>query len=276
MRGTAHTASADYLEFAHDEKNYRVNLSWLVSNWKCIFGEGCPGHFGEKDTTYAPDIACCSIGFVVDDRTDLAKVESYYEQLTDEDWDTELREVVRQKGDWKIVFKDKPTDEYPNIKSRVHNRGCVFANRIDGSVGKTGKIGCAFHHLADRLGKHFTEVKPNVCWTVPIHTYIDDDEVVVVDVWDADEWGGIDKDGTHDSWMKWWCVDTPDAYIGADPVYKYLEAELRLTIGDGAYETMCAEIEKRKGNYIAPMPGSVVNDGRPLLPLLIGERKSVR
>lgn len=272
MKGTAHTGSADYMEFVHDGKNYRVNLSWLLSNWKCIFGEGCPGHFGANSPHTKPDVACCSIGFWVDDDADLAKVESYYEQLTDEDWDTELREVVQQKGDWKIVRKpDK--DGFPSIKSRVHQGGCVFANRANGSAGKPG---CAFHVLAERIGKHFTEVKPNVCWTVPIHQYMDEDNVFVVDVWDADEWGGVNPDGTHDSWMKWWCVDTPDAYVGADPVYKYLEHELRLIMGSEAYDEMVSQIDKRKGNYIAPMPGAVLNDGRPLLPLIIGNRTPVR
>lgn len=271
MKGTAHTGPADYMEFVHDGKNYRANLSWLLSNWKCIFGEGCPGHFGEKDKTYAPDIACCSLGFWVDDQKDIDKVESYIGQLTDEDWDSELRKVVEEKGDWKIVYKDDDKDK--SIKSRVHDGGCVFANRSNGSAGKPG---CAFHHLADRIGKHFTEVKPTVCWTVPLHTYNDEDDVIVIDAWDADEWGGANSDGTHDKWMKWWCVDTPDAYVGTEPVYRYLEPELRLTIGDGPFDTMVAEIEKRKGNYVAPMPGAVLNDGRPLLPLLIGERTPAR
>jgi hypothetical protein len=271
MKGTAHTGPADYMEFIHDGKNYRANLSWVMSNWKCIFGEGCSGHFGENDKTYAPDVACCSLGFWVDDQKDIDKVNHYVEQLTDEDWDKELRQVVEAKGDWKITYKDDDKDL--SVKSRVHEGGCVFANRSNGSAGKPG---CAFHVLAERIGKHFTEVKPNVCWTVPLHVYQDEDNVTVVDTWDADEWGGAQKDGTHDKWMKWWCVDTPDAYVGTQHVYQYLEAEMRLIIGDGPYETMVQEIEKRKGNYIAPMPGSVINDGRPLLPLLIGDRKPAR
>jgi len=286
VRGTSRNGPVDWIEFNvprdDEEVGWRVNLNFMLSNYQCIFGQGCPGHFGVQDQHTIPDIGCCSIGFRIFDQEDFDSVNLMIAELTDEDWDKELRQHVEKKGRWwkylgtppeKIRDQPEYNDNYDG-NSLVVDGGCVFANRTGGSSGHPG---CAFHVLAERTGRHHTETKPEVCWTAPIRYYYDEeDEVNVIDAWDADNWGGADKDETHDSWMRWWCMDTPDAYVGAEPVYVSLEHELRGNMGDAAYDEMVRLIKERSGNVVSPMPGAVRNDGRPMLPLLIGSRTPKR
>ena len=263
MRGTGHDAPTDYLEFQVDKKNYRVNLSFLMSNWKCIYGDGCAGHFGIQDKNIYPDVGCCSDGAFIEPE-EFDALSERVKQLTDNEWQPELRAIAESKG-WYVNQKER--------KTRVYQKSCIFNNRAGGSNGKTG---CAFHVLAERTGVHFTETKPSVCWQVPLRVFEDGDGVTIVDVWDADEWGGMDEDGTHNHWMCWWCTDTPDAYVGKHMVFQEMAMELRKLMGDNAYAEMVRLIIERIDNRIAPMMAISQNNGKPLLPILTINRKPVR
>jgi hypothetical protein len=71
--------------------------------------------------------------------------------------------------------------------------------------------------------------------------------------------------------MGYWCVDTPDAYRGARPVYKSFEAELRKGLGDAVYERMAELLEGiEQPRY--PMPGQLVNRGLPMISQLVQQR----
>jgi hypothetical protein len=62
----------------------------------------------------------------------------------------------------------------------------------------------------------------------------------IVSAFTSDAWGGTDDDEEPDGrgHTGYWCINTPDAYRGARPVYRSLEHELRKGIGDAAYEQM--------------------------------------
>lgn len=263
MRGTAHDAPTDYLEFQHENKNWRVNLSFLMSNWKCIYGDGCAGHFGIQDKNIYPDVGCCSDGAYIEPE-EFDALSERVSELTDDEWQPELRKIAESKG-WFTNKKER--------KTRVYEKSCIFNNRAGGS---NGKVGCAFHILAEKKGIHFTETKPTVCWQVPLRFYEDQDLVNVIDAWDADDWGGANEDGTHNSWMCWWCIDAPDAYVGKHMVYQEMKMELIKLMGEGAYLELCRLIVERMGNKIAPMLGTLQNNGKPLLPILTINRKPVR
>jgi hypothetical protein len=242
----------------------------------------------QDDKTY-PDIGCCTKGAWFEDEQDVKDVHEQFMKLTDEDWDVEQRaksDVFANKGKHPFAVVHK-TDQDGTItagKTRVVDGGCIFANRADGSVGATGKIGCAFHHMAQRLGGDHVDVMPNVCWQLPIRVDAESDEdnelyVTTIHPWDVDKWGGKDPDGTHDSWMGWWCIDTPDAYIGSQPLYKSMEHELRTLIGDGPYEVFVSVLEKclADGTVARPkMSGVTANGGRKLLPLFVANREPAR
>jgi len=121
---------------------------------------------------------------------------------------------------------------------------------------------------------------PMVCHQLPLkfdEDDPDDDDVVLIgiDAWDASRWNDDDPTADHENWMRWWCVDVPEAYSGSSALYVTMEDTLRGEMGDAAYEQMVSLIEEQKP-AVAPMPGSVRNDGRPLLPVLIGNRTPKR
>lgn len=277
--------STDWIHFTTideegEPEKWRVNLSFMLSNWTCLFGRGCPGEFGAQDSHTNPDFGCCGDGAYIVDTWDLEAVTERVAELTPEDWDEDLRKHVEKNG-WYIERKnDRPGVEGAiNGKTRVHRKACVFSNRRTGSVGSTGKTGCAFHHMAQRKGLDHVDVMPDVCWMVPINFFIDTHtNESVIDIWNREKWKGFKElpDGTltQDHWLHWWCSESPEAIMGGDKYfYRSYERELRAVMGDLGYDAMVEEIGKRMHNAIAPLPVPLDGSGKPkLLPLYIGNR----
>jgi hypothetical protein len=67
------------------------------------------------------------------------------------------------------------------------------------------------------------------------------------------DWGG---EGIID----WWCTEQEDAYVGDQPVYVSMEAELRRVCGAAVYEELAA--------YCRPRHDSGTPRGGPQLPML--------
>lgn len=295
MKGTTEGMTVDWLEFDDPVQEgefrqvWRVHLNFMLSNWTCLFGQGCPGNFGKQDAHTNPDLGCCTEGVYITSKENFNQIQKQVHRLTEDDIGKKGLDHIRNKG-WINVFDsdknpDSPHDEDGmNSKTKVREGGCVFANR----TGENGeKIGCAFLHQASReQGKPIseidhTEVMPEPCWQLPIGLKYTEDPEKEVDhtwlvPWDADYWGGAEEDGTHDSWLSWWCVDTPDAYVHEKALYRNYERELRKMMGDAAYEKMCDLIAERTKNFVSPMPGAVRNEGRPLIPVFVGNRTPIR
>ena len=267
------------------EVSWMVHLNFIMSNWTCIYADGCPGIFASNDSRYHDDAGCCRLGFWFTDVDDYERVKKQVSLLTDEDWDADKKQEAEKNG-WSIVYKRDDESGDLNGKSRVVDKACIFANRNDGSVGSTGKVGCAFVHMGARLGmESHVDIMPDVCSQLPLKYQFNEAlNAHMVYPWDIDQWGPeSDEDETHNSFACWWCVDSPEAYVGKDPVYVHMEGELRKLMDDGPYDRMVELIHERFGfpeeqrnAPIPPMPGSVRNEGRPLLPLLVGEREPYR
>ena len=247
------------------DRQYRVNVSFLLSNYQCIFGQGCLGSLNKKPSA---DYGCCERGVTFIDEDDFDHVEEMVGQLTAEDCDN--IDHVRGRG-WYLSSKSgKP------YKTRKIDSLCIFGNRTGGPAGKPG---CAFHHLAARQGKHHTETKPFICWSVPLNFSSEEPEepggrdTTIVSAFTADAWGGTADDEEADGrgHLGWWCIDTPDAYRGAEPVYRTMEHELRKGIGDAAYERM-AELLDGIDRPRHPMPGQLVNRGLPMIGQIVAKR----
>lgn len=277
--GTMVGATIDWLEFkdpASDEV-WRVPLSFMVSNWMCLFGQGCPGHVPKGSKHTYPDAGCCSIGTLITEPGEIAHTEAMVKLLTPEDWDDRLRKIAEKKGHFRNRGKieldvdddgnDIPGSEFYPVNTRVVDRACIFSNRDNGSAGKPG---CAFVALGQRLGRGHHEVMPPACWQLPFgQRWDEEDDVNVLVPWDRNYFGGQDEDGTHDTWMQWWCMDAPDAFVNDQMVFKSLGIEIAAIMGQDAYDFMCLLIEERMQNKIAKMPGQLRNDGRPMLPLIV-------
>lgn len=269
-------AKFDWLEFIidpeYEEDEYptrvRVNLSFMLSRWACMFGK-CPGIL---ITGAMSDVACCQIGVHIN-KHEFKRLSGYVEQMTAEDADN-IEEIRKDMGWYYRVMDPKDREDGFLYHTRVKDGGCIFANRHD---GPTGKPGCAFHVLADRLGLHHSETKPEICWQVPfaVSEEYDEDEgitTITVDGTTAGVWG--DKFIGDLKSIGWWCLDTPDAYSGDQMVYRSAEVELRKLMGDRVYEAMRDHLDRivENGGRRFPMPGELENKGRWMIPLMVRQR----
>ena len=74
----------DWVEFTdpNDESEiFKCDLTWLTSNWSCIYGSGCKGVFANQ-----PNAGCCTEGAMFSDASDESKVLEIAKQLTPEIW----------------------------------------------------------------------------------------------------------------------------------------------------------------------------------------------
>lgn len=230
-----------------DERQYRVNVSFLLSPYHCIFGRGCPGVLGR---TAQMDVGCCERGVEFMDDDDFDHVRAMAGELTADDWDQ--FDEGHARG-W-----------YESTKAGVPHRtstigeACIFANRAG---GPTGKPGCAFHHLALRTGRNPADTKPETCWSVPLNFSHEEPvepggrETTIVSAFGAEAWGGD---------VHWWCIDTPDAYTAKEPAYRTFAYELRKMMGDASYERL-AELLQEIPAPRFPMPGQLRRKSLPVI-----------
>jgi hypothetical protein len=200
------------------QHQFRVNVSFLLSNYECIFGRGCPGLLNRG---IHPDVACCERGVTFIDDEDFAHVADMVDELAAEDCDNIAH--VRRRGWYQSSSSGRP---YKTLN---------FSSEQPIEPG----------------GRSTT----------------------IVSAFTADAWGGTDdhEDPLGRGHMGYWCIDTPDAYRSAQPVYRSMEYELRKEMGDAAYERL-AELLDGIDHPRHPMPGQLVNGRRPMIPLLVEQR----
>lgn len=218
---------------------YVFDVSFLLSNCTCIYGAGCPGAQQGTDE----EIGCCALGAYYMDDEDMERTEAMVEQLGP-DWLQNYREA-RRRG----VTADGRTDE---PRTRVKDGACIFLNRGDFHTG----AGCALHHYAVAHGEHHMTYKPEICWLVPLNRKVDegvadDGETMwttTITSFDRGSWG---PGGAS---FKWWCTESPEAYVAPEPVYKSMEAELRELSSDSVYEELAAYLDERAASLPRPLP----------------------
>lgn len=233
---------------ADDAQRLRVDLTWLTSRWRCIFGAGCHGiDAGE------PEAGCCTLGAHLTDEEDRARVEAVAQRLGPDEW--ELRDVAAQEG-WLAH------DEDGGRVTRVVDGACIFLNRPGFPAG----AGCALHQhaLAEGVAPHTT--KPDVCWQLPLRrTYREVERPdgtsyleVSIGEYDRRGWGP----GGHD--LHWWCTGSPEAHTAPEPVYLSMRAELVELVGEEAYAAL-AQLCREHLAAVEALRGA----GRRHLPLLV-------
>jgi hypothetical protein len=238
----------EWIEFAdpaNPEHLIRGDLTWLLSSWSCIFGSGCHGIIEGR----AED-GCCSHGAFFTDADDEKRVKSFVKRLTPETWQHHV------KGFTNWTERDNVGDDEDRRRTATVDGACIFLNRD----GFPGGEGCALHGLALREGIHPLETKPDVCWQLPIRreqewvTRPDETKVLVDSLGEFDRrgWG----EGGHD--LHWWCTSSPEAHVGADPVYLSYGPELIALIGRPAYQRLAELCAARaRGGLIAEHPATV-------------------
>lgn len=231
----------DYIAFEDpsEDKTWIFDATFLRSSWTCIYGNGCQGIY----TTPTPEMqqGCCSMGAWFLDDDDLARVETFAQRLTAGNW-----QFIARRGDrfWRHRGKDDKT-------TRLVDDACIFLNRPDFHAG----AGCALHLGALQAGERPLDWKPTVCWQLPLRLEEEDDahghRTAILREWKRRDWG----DGGQQ--FAWWCTDSPLAFVGGDPVYKSLRAELVEMVGAEVYKMLVAQLERP-----VPLPHPVFRRGK--------------
>jgi len=210
-----------------EERTWVFDVSFLTSNWTCIYGNGCQGVLTEP----APELmhGCCSYGAHMVDKKDARRVEKVAATLSPEEWQ------FHKQGRKGVVTRTKDGE----LVTRVVKDACIFLNRPGFEKGP----GCALHQVALSRGKNPMELKPEVCWQLPLRREDDvaDDGHVTSTIrqWDRRHWG---EGGEQ---FAWWCTEAPDAFVGSRPVYREMEAELTEMVGKKAYGMLVSHLDER-------------------------------
>ncbi|HVB05454.1 MAG TPA: hypothetical protein VNF07_04300 [Acidimicrobiales bacterium] len=217
-----------------EERTWLLDVTFLASNWRCLYGCGCQGVLSER----APERAegCCSYGAHFSGPEDIARVEAAAAELDETEWQFAARGraqgVVARRG--------------AHGTTRLVDGSCIFLNRPGFPAGP----GCALHQAALKRRRSPMRLKPDVCWQLPLRR--EDLETTgghitsVVAGWDRRHWGEAGQD------FAWWCTDAPEAFSGARPVYLEMREELTELVGAAVYRRLVAHLASRpKGAALA-------------------------
>ena len=229
-----------------EDRTWVFDATWLLSNWTCIYGNGCQGILTEA----APELAqgCCSYGAHFIDDADLESVVAAVDRLDDAHW--QYRSKGRRNKGW-LTTEDDGTRI-----TRVVDGACIFLNRPGFAAG----AGCAFHIAALDAAERPMDWKPDVCWQVPIRReeHTDDHGHVTSTVreWKRRDW----SDAGHE--FAWWCNDDSSAFVGHRPTYLELQDELTELCGEAVFALMAVQLERRRSRAGAvPLPHPAVRRG---------------
>ena len=137
-----------------EDRTWLVDVTFLSSRWRCIYGSGCQGVLTEP----APEQTegCCSYGAHFTDEADVERVTAAAATLSGEQW--QFRSKGRRKaGAVKRDFEGVAA-------TRLVDGACIFLNR----PGHPGGAGCALHRAAIDGGVPPRKLKPDVCWQLPL------------------------------------------------------------------------------------------------------------
>lgn len=221
-------------EWAHfddpndDDRQWMIDVTYLTSHYNCIFGRGCQGVM----TAPTPELVqgCCSYGAHYSDKQDRARVEKAAKKMPAQYW--QFRDIGLKKGVSANVGEDGRT--------RLVEDACIFLNRPGSPTGP----GCAFHFWSQDTGEHFLEIKPEVCWQVPLRREdreeSDGTVTSIVTEFSREDWG----EGGEE--FAWWCTEAPEAFVNGRPVYRSLEPELRIMLGDTLFSRVARYLDARR------------------------------
>ena len=235
-------------EDPEEERTWVFDVTFLLSRWTCIYGRGCQGVL----TGPAPELeqGCCSYGAHFTDEEDVARVEQAARTLTPEQWQHRARGMRGGKLD---VVK---TTRGGERVSRLVGDACIFLNRPDFAGG----AGCALHRAALERRERPLDLKPNVCWQLPLRredAEADDGHVTsTVSQWDRRHWG----DGGHE--FHWWCTEAPEAFVGPEAVYQGMRDELVELVGQPIYDRVSRYLRSRQHASAVPLPHPTVRRKR--------------
>jgi len=232
----------EWVSFEHQGDTWLFDVTFLASNWTCIWDQGCLG-IRDQPTPEAAQ-GCCSFGAHFTDDADRARVVEMAAALTPAQWQHfgHHDDVVVQDADgaWSTSVVDD---------------ACVFLNR----PGFPGGYGCALHRGAVEAEESIVAWKPDVCWQLPLRLEHHEDEnghaVATLREWRRHDWGeGGDE-------FHWWCTEDRLAFVEHTPVYERLREEIVALVGEPLMAQLLAYLDARPQETVLPHP-SLRRDSR--------------
>ncbi len=208
-----------------DGTEWDVDMAFMASSWRCIWGEGCEGIL--ERPAAALQQGCCSVG------AEVLEEEAAVIGALGMSLDPARFQMAEQAADGG-VFADSS-----HSHTRVVDGACIFFNR----PGFDGGAGCALHLSAVDEGERPMDWKPAVCWQVPFRVATGDDGTRSIRRWEAEDWSGGERGGEG---VAWCCTDRaaePSAYVGSAPVAESMADELAAVVGP----EVAVEIRRRIG-----------------------------
>jgi hypothetical protein len=217
-----------------EHRTWMFDATYLRSNHRCIYGEGCQGVLDAPSEEMAQ--GCCSYGAHFVDDDDVQTVVTAFVKI--EPRHMQFHAKAKRGGFLRPDDADPDSDEEPPTVTRLVDDACIFLNR----PGFEGGVGCALHIAALEAGERPLDWKPNVCWQVPIrleHATDDNGHVTSrLREWKRRDWG----EGGDD--FDWWCTEAPEAFSGSAPVYRASRDEIVELIGQPIYDLMVVQLER--------------------------------
>lgn len=230
----------EYLSFddPDEERTWVFDVTFLRSNWNCIWGKGCKGVLTED--AQGLNQGCCSYGAHFIDDADVQTVVETSARLTPQQWQFH---AAAARGGWQATEPDG------TVTTRVVDGACIFLNR----PGFAGGAGCALHGAALAVGERPLDWKPDVCWQLPLRLHEDTDAhghvTSTLREWKRRDWG---EGGAE---FHWWCTESHDAFNGKQRTYQYLRDEIIEFTGVTVYDMLVKQLEK---NRSTPLPHPAV------------------
>ena len=183
-----------------ERKQWQIDVTFLMSSWRCIFGQGCQGVLTEP----APELiqGCCSYGAHESEKKVKEHVEKLAKRLGDDEW--QFKSVGLKKGVWANAGKDE-------WRTRLHQDACVFLNRPGFEAGPGLRAAPARAEHAASTSPRPSPRCAGSCRCAPFDRDEEDDSSVtsVLTEFGRDGWG----EGGEE--FAWWCTEAPEAFTGA-------------------------------------------------------------
>ena len=228
----------EWVSFEHDGDTWMFDVTFLTSNWSCIWNEGCLGVLDEPNPESGH--GCCSFGAHFSDDDDLRRVLGAAEKLTPDQWQHHDR--VETVGEAVEVDDD---DAWTTV---LVDDACIFLNR----PGFPGGHGCALHRAALEADDSIVDWKPEVCWQLPLRLEHHEDEnghsVSTLRQWRRHDWGTGGDD------FHWWCTEDNLAFVEHTPVYQRLRDEIVGLVGAELMDRLTEYLDGRGTTTFLPHP----------------------
>lgn len=200
--------------------DWEVDVGFLGSGWRCIWGDGCEGILDEPAASLGQ--GCCSVGAELLDDNEARLIEALGLSL-----DPERFQFAANAAKEGVL-----TESSDPPSTRVVDGACIFLNR----PGFAGGTGCALHLGAEVDGEPPMDWKPEVCWQLPMKVETMADGRKRLRRWRRHDWG-------VDANLAWCCTEdaSPSAYDdGLAFIERYYDEVAELAGEDVAYQVLQA------------------------------------